>query len=168
MYASYAFFLGWAASNSVVFGQYILNAAEIEVDRWNQRGIGLACLTVAFLIHAVAVKWGLRLVNFLGVVKLIVVAFISVTGWVALAGHTRVETHNFKNAFEGTKGSGYSIVMALYNVIWSFIGYSNANYVGLSIVHKAAKRSNLEIGSQRDQEPYSHPENCGSAGNRLC
>ncbi|KAJ5544291.1 hypothetical protein N7513_007102 [Penicillium frequentans] len=130
MYAAYAFLLGWAASNSVVFGQYILNAADVEVGRWNQRGIGLACLSTAFLIHASALKWGLRLVNLLGIVKLVIIVFIAITGWAALAGHTKIETpHNFHNAFEGTKGSGYSIVMALYNVIWSFIGYSNANYV---------------------------------------
>ncbi|KAJ5784462.1 uncharacterized protein N7503_009674 [Penicillium pulvis] len=130
MYAAYAFLLGWAASNSVVFGQYILNAADVEVGRWNQRGIGLACLSTAFLIHAIALKWGLRLVNLLGIVKLVIIVFIAITGWAALAGHTKIETpHNFHNAFEGTKGSGYSIVMALYNVIWSFIGYSNANYV---------------------------------------
>ncbi|KAJ5891538.1 uncharacterized protein N7473_007766 [Penicillium subrubescens] len=129
MFAAYAFLLGWAASNSVVFGQYILNAAEIEVDRWNQRGIGLACLTAAFLVHSIALKWGIRLQNLLGIIKLIIILFIVVSGWVALAGHTKAETpHNFRNAFEGTKGSGYSIVMALYNVIWSFIGYSNANY----------------------------------------
>lgn len=131
MFAAYAVLLGWAASNSVVFGQYILNAADIEVGRWNQRGIGLACLTAAFIIHSVALKWGLRLSNLLGVVKLIIILFIVVTGWVALAGHTKLAEppHNFTNAFEGTKSSGYSIVMALYNVIWSFIGYSNANYV---------------------------------------
>ncbi|KAJ5094265.1 hypothetical protein N7456_010126 [Penicillium angulare] len=130
MYAAYTFLLGWAASNSVVFGQYILNAADVEVGRWNQRGIGLACLTTAFLVHTVALKWGLRLINLLGIVKLIIVVFIAITGWAALAGHTKIEPpHNFHNAFEGTKGSGYSIVMALYNVIWSFIGYSNANYV---------------------------------------
>ncbi|KAL2808851.1 amino acid/polyamine transporter I [Aspergillus granulosus] len=130
MYAAYAVLLGWAASNSVVFGQYILNAAEIEVDRWNQRGIGLACITVAFLIHAFALKWGLRLQNFLGVIKLIVILIIIVTGWVALGGHTKLDEppRNFSNAFEGTTGSGYGIVMSLYNVIWSFIGYSNANY----------------------------------------
>ncbi|KAL4784854.1 amino acid/polyamine transporter I [Aspergillus varians] len=129
MFAAYAVLLGWAASNSVVFGQYILNAAEVEVDRWNQRGIGLACITAAFLIHAFALKWGLLLQNFLGVVKLIIIVFVVVTGWVALAGHTKIEKpHNFTNAFEGTTGSGYGIVMALYNVIWSFIGYSNANY----------------------------------------
>ncbi|KAL5333549.1 amino acid/polyamine transporter I [Aspergillus crustosus] len=130
MYAAYAVLLGWAASNSVVFGQYILNAAEVEVDRWNQRGIGLACITVAFLIHGFALKWGLRLQNFLGIIKLIVVVFIIVSGWVALGGHLRIEKpHNFTNAFEGTSDvTGYGVVNALYNVIWSFIGYSNANY----------------------------------------
>ncbi|KAL3490639.1 amino acid/polyamine transporter I [Aspergillus germanicus] len=130
MYAAYAVLLGWAASNSVVFGQYILNAAEVEVDRWNQRGIGLACITAAFLIHAFALKWGLRLQNFLGVIKLIIILIIIVAGWVALAGHTKLpeKPRNFTNAFEGTTGSGYGIVMSLYNVIWSFIGYSNANY----------------------------------------
>ncbi|KAL4973935.1 amino acid/polyamine transporter I [Aspergillus desertorum] len=129
MFAAYAVLLGWAASNSVVFGQYILNAAEVEVDRWNQRGIGLACITAAFLIHGFALNWGLRLQNLLGIVKLVIIIFVIVTGWVALAGHTTVETpHNFRNAFEGTTGSGYGVVMALYNVIWSFIGYSNANY----------------------------------------
>ncbi|KAJ5997238.1 hypothetical protein N7522_008898 [Penicillium canescens] len=129
MFAAYAALLGWAASNSVVFGEYILHAADIEVGRWNQRGIGMACLTAAFLIHAVALKWGIRLQNLLGVVKLIIILFIIVAGWVALAGHTKAPTpHNFSDAFAGTKGNGYSIVMALYNVIWSFIGYSNANY----------------------------------------
>ncbi|KAL4865253.1 hypothetical protein BDV12DRAFT_174863 [Aspergillus spectabilis] len=130
MYAAYAVLLGWAASNSVVFGQYILNAAEVEVDRWNQRGIGLACITVAFLIHGFALKWGLRLQNFLGIVKLIVVIFIIVSGWAALGGHLRIDKpNNFTNAFEGTSDvTGYGVVNALYNVIWSFIGYSNANY----------------------------------------
>lgn len=130
MYAAYAVLLGWAASNSVVFGEYILNAADVEVGRWNQRGIGLACITAAFLIHALAVKWGLRLQNLLGIVKLVIILFVIVAGWAALAGHMHIENppHNFRNAFEGTTGSGYGIVMALYNVIWSFIGYSNANY----------------------------------------
>ncbi|OJJ79189.1 high affinity methionine permease [Aspergillus glaucus CBS 516.65] len=130
MYAAYTVLLGWAASNSVVFGEYILNAADVEVGRWNQRGIGLACLTTAFLVHSFAVKWGLRLQNLLGVVKLVIILFVIVAGWVALAGHMHIENppHNFSNAFEGTTGSGYGIVMALYNVIWSFIGYSNANY----------------------------------------
>lgn len=122
--------LGWAGSNSVAFGEYILNAANVEVTRWNQRGIGLACITAAFLVHGLALQWGLRLQNFLGVVKLLIILLIICAGFAALAGHVRLDEKpdNFTNAFEGTTGSAYGVVTALYNVIWSYIGYSNANY----------------------------------------
>ncbi|THX87999.1 amino acid transporter [Aureobasidium pullulans] len=129
LYTGYVVLLGWAGSNSVVFGEYILNAAQVPVNRWNQRGIGLACITSAFLIHGLALKWGLRLQNILGVIKLIILLIIVFAGFAALGGHLRIEKpNNFDNAFEGTTGSAYGVVTALYNVIWSFIGYSNANY----------------------------------------
>jgi len=128
-YTGYVILLGWAGSNSVIFGEYILHAAQVEVTRWNQRGVGLACITAAFLIHGLALKWGLRLQNFLGVIKLIIILLIVVSGWAALGGALKIDKpHNFDNAFEGTTGSAYGIVTALYNVIWSYIGYSNANY----------------------------------------
>ncbi|KKZ61967.1 hypothetical protein EMCG_03524 [[Emmonsia] crescens] len=129
LYTGYVVLLGWAGSNSVIFGEYILHAAQIEVNRWNQRGIGLACITAAFLIHGLALKWGLRLQNVLGVIKLLVIIVIVVAGWAALGGVLKIEKpNNFENAFEGTTGSAYGVVTALYNVIWSFVGYSNANY----------------------------------------
>nr|OQO19725.1 hypothetical protein B0A51_13491 [Rachicladosporium sp. CCFEE 5018] len=129
LYTGYVILLGWAGSNSVVFGEYILHAAQIEVNRWNQRGVGLACITAAFLIHGLALKWGLRLQNLLGVIKLCIILIIVVAGWAALGGALKIEKpHNFGNAFEGTTGSSYGVVTALYNVIWSYIGYSNANY----------------------------------------
>ena len=84
MYAAYVILLGWAGSNSVVFGEYILNAAQVEVNRWNQRGIGLACITAAFLIHGLALNWGLRLQNFLGVIKLLILILIIICGFVSL------------------------------------------------------------------------------------
>lgn len=82
-YTGYVILLGWAGSNSVVFGEYILHAARVEVTRFNQRGIGLACITAAFLIHGTALKWGLRLQNLLGVIKLVIVLLIVVSGWVS-------------------------------------------------------------------------------------
>lgn len=129
MYGTYVVLLGWAGSNSVVFGEYILHAANVEVGRWNQRGVGVACVTSAFLIHGLALKWGLRLQNLLGVIKLLILLLIVVSGFVALGGHLKIDKpDNFSNAFKGTTGSAYGIVTALYNVIWSYIGYSNANY----------------------------------------
>jgi amino acid transporter len=102
----------------------------VEVNRWNQRGVGIACITAAFLIHGLALKWGLRLQNALGFIKLAILLIIIIAGFVALGGGVKIEPKpdNFSNAFAGTSGSAYGVVTALYNVIWSYIGYSNANY----------------------------------------
>lgn len=129
-YTGYVMLLGWAGSNSVVFGEYILTAARVDVNRFNQRAIGIACITSAFLIHGLALKWGLRLQNALGVIKVVILLIIIIGGFVALGGHVKldVQPDNFTNAFQGTTGSAYGVVTALYNVIWSYIGYSNANY----------------------------------------
>lgn len=126
LYTGYIVLLGWAAGNSVIFGEYILNAAKVEVTRWNQRGIALACLTTAFLIHGTALKWGIRLQNVLGVIKILVLIVIVIAPLVNLSKVR--EVNNFSRPFEGTTGSAYGVVTALYNVIWSYVGYSNANY----------------------------------------
>ncbi|ODV64056.1 Mup1p [Ascoidea rubescens DSM 1968] len=132
MYASYVLLLGWAAGNSIVAGEYLLNAAGQTVTQWNSRGIGIAVITFAFLVHSANIKAGLYLQNFLGLFKIGIIAFISVTGWVALGGGIKNDnfqpTGNFSNAFDGPSPTGYGIVTSLYNVIWSFIGYSNVNY----------------------------------------
>lgn len=132
MYSSYVFFLGWASGNSIVTGEYILNAAGKEVTQWNSRGIGIAVITFGFLINGINVKAGLWVANALGVFKVAIVLLITVTGWVALGGGIKTKgfepTHNFVDAFKGTSPTGFGIVNALYNIIWSYVGYSNANY----------------------------------------
>ncbi|KAL9949440.1 hypothetical protein D7B24_003808 [Verticillium nonalfalfae] len=130
LYAGYVVLLGWAAGNSVVFGEYILHAANVEITRFNQRGVGLACITTAFIIHGTALKWGLRLQNLLGWIKLTIVFLMIIAGFIALGGHLKIDNdfNNFDNAFEGTTGSAYGVVTSIYNVIWSYVGYSNANY----------------------------------------
>ncbi|KAM3499675.1 hypothetical protein MY11210_009595 [Beauveria gryllotalpidicola] len=126
LYTGYVVLLGWAAGNSVIFGEYILHAARVDVTRWNQRAIALACLTTAFLVHGCALKWGVRLQNTLGVIKILVIVLIIVA---PLANLKKVrENNSFHKSFDGTNSSAYGIVTALYNVIWSYVGYSNANY----------------------------------------
>jgi amino acid transporter len=59
----------------------------------------------------------------------LVILLIVVSGWAALGGALKIDKpHKFDNAFEDTTGGAYGVVTALYNVIWSYIGYSNANY----------------------------------------
>ncbi|KAG5643288.1 hypothetical protein DXG03_001255 [Asterophora parasitica] len=129
VFAANGVLLGWAAGNSLVFGEYILLAANVEPKRWTLRAVGFACITFALLLHGTALKWGLRLQNVLGVLKIIVLLFVIVTGFVALGGHMKIDKpHNFTNAFEGTTASASSFCLSLYSVIWSYIGFSNVNY----------------------------------------
>ena len=73
-------------------------------------------------------KFSLKLINTLGVVKLLTLLFITITGFVVLGGHTHVkDPHaNFRNAFAGTKSDGYTLSNALVSIIFSYGGYNNS------------------------------------------
>ncbi|CDZ97857.1 high affinity methionine permease [Phaffia rhodozyma] len=131
MYAMYAALLGWPSGNSVYAGEMLLNAADTELGRWNQRAIGVGVVTFGLIIHGCAPKWGIRLQNVLGIFKIGVLLFIVFAGFAALAGRVQAgapNPSNFKNAFAGSKSDANSFVSAMYNVIWSFVGYSNCFY----------------------------------------
>ncbi|KAG6915949.1 hypothetical protein DXG01_009171 [Tephrocybe rancida] len=129
MYASNGVLLAWTAGNSLVFGEYMLKAVNMEPTRWGLRFVALACITFAMLLHGTALNWGLRLQNFLGIFKLLVLFIVVGTGFVALSGHLHVEPpRNFENVFEGTKLDASSLCVCLYNVLWSYVGFSNVNY----------------------------------------
>lgn len=135
--ASQMILLGFSSGNSLAFGRYILYAAGNELkDSYRARGIGVACVTFAVILHSVAPKWGIRLFNVLGVFKVVVLLFIVFSGFAALAGHRLVEDpRNFDNAFriesgEGYGGGGaYAYSNALLNIVYSYKGWENANYV---------------------------------------
>jgi hypothetical protein len=129
--------LGFSSGNSLAFGRYITYAAGGQVkDSYAARGIGVACATFAVVLHATLPKWGIRLFNVLGVFKVAVLLFIVFSGFAALAGHRLVpDPKNFDNAFaiesgEGYGGGGaYAYSNALLNIVYSYKGWENANYV---------------------------------------
>ncbi|KAI1177036.1 amino acid/polyamine transporter I [Nemania sp. FL0916] len=135
--ASQMILLGFSSGNALAFGRYILAASGSTLgDGWAARGIGVAATTFAVTLHAVFPKWGIRLVNVLGIFKVVILLFIVFSGFAALAGHLRVpKPNNFDNAFElavtedygGTGAYGYA--NALLNVVYSYKGWENANYV---------------------------------------
>ncbi|KAK4446956.1 high-affinity methionine permease [Podospora aff. communis PSN243] len=135
--ASQMILLGFSSGNSLAFGRYILYAAGNELkDTYRGRAIGVACVTFAVVLHAVAPKWGVRLFNVLGVFKVVILLFIVFAGFAALAGHRLVDNpHNFDNAFEIHTGDGwgrggaYQYSNALLNIVYSYKGWENANYV---------------------------------------
>ncbi|KAG7289126.1 hypothetical protein NEMBOFW57_005489 [Staphylotrichum longicolle] len=129
--------LGFSAGNSLAFGRYVLLAAGHPMpDGWIPRAIAVACMTLVVLLHGVFPKWGLRLTNALGIFKVLVLLLIVFSGFAALAGYRLVpDPHNFDNFWAIEKGDGYggggayAYATALLQVVYSYKGWENANYV---------------------------------------
>ncbi|KAH7910149.1 APC amino acid permease [Hygrophoropsis aurantiaca] len=137
VYAIYSMGISSMAASGVVFGEYSLHALDIEATSVNVRIMAFASMTFCLVMHGVFLKWGVRLQNALGVFKLVVLLLIAVSGVLCLAGVPGFEVgesydppQNFTwNGFwDGTDLSLNAFVTGMYNVIWSYIGYSNANY----------------------------------------
>ncbi len=118
MYAAQALLLGQAAGNAYTAGRYFLRAGgQTATNEWGARGIGVAVLISALIIHGTMLKWGLRFQNAFGLFKIVILLVISFAGFAALAGHVRGGApDNFTNAFQGTRGDIYGIAQCIYNV----------------------------------------------------
>lgn len=70
--------------------------------------------------------------NILGVFKVAILLLIVVSGWVVLGGHVKSipdPGHNFRNGFADSNHSAYNYASALFKVLNSYSGWSNAAYV---------------------------------------
>lgn len=129
--------LGFSAGNSLAFGRYVLLAVGHPLpDGWIARSIAVLCITFVVSLHAALPQWGLRLTNALGVFKVLVLLVIVFSGFAALAGYRLVpDPHNFDDIWAVEKGDGYggggayTFATAMLQVVYSYKGWENANYV---------------------------------------
>ncbi|PIL27658.1 transporter [Ganoderma sinense ZZ0214-1] len=137
IYAMYAVLTGWQAASCSVFGEYALHALDPErpPSPFMARLAGVLCITFALLLHGTALKAGLRLQNALGIFKILVLLAIALSGLASLFRVPGFELENPPKNFEwstiwegSVSGGANAFVTGLFNVIWCFIGYSNANY----------------------------------------
>ncbi|KAJ1922028.1 hypothetical protein H4219_000375 [Mycoemilia scoparia] len=98
---------------------------------WIGRGIGAAAMTLVVLLNAVSIKWSLRVVNVLAVVKVLVLLVICIVGILALAKVIRVEPNdNWSRGFRGTSNQAYNYVSAMNKIFWAYEGWGNLSYAG--------------------------------------
>lgn len=74
-------------------------------------------------------KYSLWAANGIGVLKIITLVFISITGFVVLGGNVSSIPNpgrNFKNAFSGATDNGNDLSSALISIVFSYTGYENA------------------------------------------
>ncbi|RDB26216.1 High-affinity methionine permease [Hypsizygus marmoreus] len=120
--------LSFSSSNAIVLAKYLLVAAGASTSTWRVRGLAVGVFTIIVIICILSTKWSLRLSNAIGVVKVLTLIFIAVTGLVVLGGHTRVEDPhaNFRNSFAGTTSNGNGLATALVKVNFAYAGFENA------------------------------------------
>jgi amino acid transporter len=107
-------------------------AAGHSATEWEERGIAIAVISFVTLLHTFLPAWGVRGMNVIGLVKIVTLLFIIVTGWVVLGGGvSKVPDPNasFRNSFAGSAKSGNEYATALFKVLNSYAGWNNAAYV---------------------------------------
>ncbi|KAL2840933.1 amino acid/polyamine transporter I [Aspergillus pseudodeflectus] len=132
VFAVQAVALGFTASGCIVFASNMVLASGKSASEWEKRGIAIAVISFITLVHILMPNWGVRGMNAIGVMKVVLLLFIVVTGWVVLSGsvHSVQDPYaSFHNAFAGSATSSNLYATALFKVLNSFAGWSNAAYV---------------------------------------
>lgn len=154
IFMSYVVLLGFSTPNCIVLGEYLMYALEIEANRWNVRLVAVGVITLLCSIHARYQKLGLRIINVLGVGKMLILVIVILSGiGGAIAGvgsstsaltrrrrdidsydlrsdaHLSTAQRNFSNLFEGSSTQPYDYATALLKILYCFRGYSTANQV---------------------------------------
>ncbi|KAG2339516.1 amino acid transporter [Suillus weaverae] len=131
VFAANAILLGFTASGCIVFASNILVAAGQPVGRWTERGIALGVIFFVTLLHGLAPKTGVLIMNSLSIFKIVILLFVVVTGWVVLSGKTHIADphYNFRDAFAGSSTSSNDYATATFKVLNAYAGWSNVNYV---------------------------------------
>ncbi|CAG98134.1 uncharacterized protein KLLA0_F07645g [Kluyveromyces lactis] len=139
IYAFTIVLLGFSSGNSYAFGKYIIyvlgfnsSLSETVIDKAS-RYIGSLVIISCTLWHIFFPTGAKRVILYLGLVKVLILGVIVFLGSIAIIAPNLIEPHwdNFHNSF--SNGSQpldwYSISVALLQVIYSFKGWENANYV---------------------------------------
>ncbi|TPX18948.1 uncharacterized protein E0L32_011341 [Thyridium curvatum] len=73
--------LGFAASNCIVFSQYVLFAFGIEAaSEWLRKGLAVALLVAVTLVHGITPRFGVRLQDWLGWIKVGIILCMILSG----------------------------------------------------------------------------------------
>ena len=146
MYGVVYIVLGNLSGNAIAFGIYVLEAAGIEGHDAAIRGLAVAALTAASLLHAAWRNGGIILNNMLASLKVLVLIAVICIGFAASAGAkfghgpvhgetvdptTGNRTSNFDthSSFSHARHDAASYADSLIYIVYTFSGYEQPFYV---------------------------------------
>ncbi|KIH91337.1 methionine permease [Sporothrix brasiliensis 5110] len=127
-------FLGFTASNCVVFSQYVLFAVGIEApSELLRKGLAVGLLTAVTIVHGGFRATGVRIQNVLGWLKVGLVVFMILSGLFVVVfrpkGREAAPTMTLPGLWAGSNWNWGAISTALFKVFYSYTGLENANNV---------------------------------------
>lgn len=145
-YAVQSVLLSFSSSNAIVLSRYLWRIVGRDPSPWEMKGVAIAGYTLAVIckskvsspcksphltkkVSSPHNKYSLWAINVIGAHKIILLAFISITGFVVLGGGVaRIPEPgvNFRNGFAGTTDSGYDLAVSMVNIIFAYTGWQNA------------------------------------------
>lgn len=128
VFALWMLILSFSSSNCIVLAAYLFQVNGHSPSAWELKAVAIAAFTVVTIFLSINTRFAYRFSNAIGVVKLITLIFIAITGLVVLGGHTRVQDPkaNFREPFAGTSNQPYGLTTSLVYIYFSYGGYNNA------------------------------------------
>jgi amino acid transporter len=142
--ATVTLLLGFTASNCLVFARYTVFALELEDTEYMRKALAVGLMTWVTVIHACFMPMGIRIQNFLGWIKIGLIAFMVLSGvFVVLfhSGHPGTENipaltaaaqpfdWTWTGLWADSIWSWGAIATSVLKVFYSFAGLNNVNNV---------------------------------------
>ncbi|OAA71470.1 Amino acid/polyamine transporter I [Cordyceps fumosorosea ARSEF 2679] len=136
--AANAVLLGFTASNCVVFSEYVLYAAGRRGEREEvlRKGVAVGMLTLVTAIHLLTPRFGVRLQDGLGWVKMGIVVFMILCGLYVVAfrpdtaaGGLPVSGESWERLWRDSNWNWGILCTALFKVLYSYSGLDNVTNV---------------------------------------
>ncbi|KAL7799254.1 amino acid permease domain-containing protein [Trichoderma ceciliae] len=131
-----AVFLGFTASNCVIFSRYVLFSFGVEnASVWIGKGLAVVLLVAVTAIHAVTPKAGIKIQDFLGWIKVGIIVFMIFAGLYVVVFQPTLDTSSRKSPlswdhlWDDSVWNWGVISTSLFKVFYSYAGLDNVSNV---------------------------------------
>lgn len=136
LFAIYALFLGFTASNCIIFAQYALFAFGVvdEDDGFWSKTLAVGLLTAVSITHGVFPKTGIRIQNFLGWIKIAIILFMILSGFYVVLFRPSIDAAPegrlaWEHLWDDSSWNWGVIATSLFKVFYSYAGLDNVTNV---------------------------------------
>jgi amino acid transporter len=145
--------LGNSAANCIAFGQAVLDAAAVSPSPGKVIGVAFAVNTFCCLLHSISRRWGILLNNFLGTVKLAMLFFFIIIGFIWMKSDVANANLDSRTAFsrKSSQNGPFLYAEALLFVMFPYSGFHQINYASCCNQPPFLTTTNLSVGFSRNR-----------------